>query len=104
MAKWSVSTDHWNTPPFSETQDSVITHYDLVLMDIIMPVMDGIEATKNILDTYKATRPTIVAMTANAMIGDKEKYLSQGMDDYIVKPILPEQVQKIIIKWAKSAS
>ena len=62
--------------------------YDLVLMDVQMPEMDGIEATRRIraLEGPKARIP-IVAMTANAMMGDKERFLEAGMDDYVSKPI-----------------
>lgn len=60
--------------------------YDLVLMDIQMPIMDGLEATQMIKKTFKNT-PPIVALSANAMEGDAEKYLSLGFDDYIAKPV-----------------
>jgi CheY-like chemotaxis protein len=62
--------------------------YDVVLMDVQMPEMDGLEATRRITAKYKPNqRPRIVAMTANAMQGDREECLAAGMDDYVTKPI-----------------
>jgi CheY-like chemotaxis protein len=62
--------------------------YDVVLMDVQMPEMDGLEASRRITAKYKpAERPRIVAMTANAMQGDREECLAAGMDDYVTKPI-----------------
>lgn len=77
--------------------------FDLIFMDILMPIMNGLEATKKILDYFKEKpRPLIIAMTANAVTGDKETYLSEGMDDYISKPITPEQIEALIRKWKNS--
>ena len=61
--------------------------YDVVLMDVQMPLMDGLEASRRIVDAAPTDRPRIVAMTANAMQGDREMCLAAGMDDYIAKPI-----------------
>jgi PAS domain S-box-containing protein len=67
--------------------------YDLVFMDVHMPEMDGLTATRHICQEWSpATRPRIIAMTANAMQGDRENCLNAGMDDYISKPIRVEEL------------
>ena len=77
-------------------------NYDLILMDIQMPVMNGLTATEKIraLESTTNTHVPIIAITANAMIGDKEKCLSAGADDYISKPfqpiILVEKIKQVI--------
>lgn len=73
--------------------------YDLVLMDIQMPTMDGLEATRHIraLQGDVAKIP-IVALTAHAMKGDREKYLSSGMNDYVSKPIDPNELTQAIMR------
>ncbi len=76
--------------------------YDIVFMDVLMPEMDGYEATKLILDEQnEETRPKIIAMTANAMQGDRETCLKAGMDDYISKPIHIDELQKILVNWGE---
>lgn len=76
--------------------------YDIILMDIQMPVMNGMEATKVICEKYaEHERPKIIAITANAMPGDKERYLNAGMVDYLPKPIKFKDVQTVLIKWGK---
>jgi GAF domain-containing protein/CheY-like chemotaxis protein len=73
--------------------------YDLVLMDVQMPEMDGLEASRRIVARWPAAsgRPRIVAMTANAMQGDREECLAAGMDDYVTKPIRVEALVKALL-------
>ena len=73
--------------------------FDLVLMDCQMPRMDGYAATKAIHKLKQAVDLPIVAMTANAMQGDREKCLDAGMNDYMTKPITPESLRAILTTW-----
>jgi GAF domain-containing protein/CheY-like chemotaxis protein/HPt (histidine-containing phosphotransfer) domain-containing protein len=67
--------------------------YDLVLMDVQMPDMDGVQATQRILERWRdGDRPWIVAMTAEVMRGDREGFLAAGMNDYVAKPIRPQEL------------
>jgi len=72
--------------------------YDLILMDMQMPVMDGLEATKLIRQTL-VKQPVIIALTANTMAGDEQVCLEAGMDDYLAKPILLENLMNKLEKW-----
>ena len=80
--------------------------YDLILMDINMPIMDGLSATKEIREFEKDLNYNIpiIALTANSIAGDKEKYLSQGMDDYLSKPIEFDILVSILEKYFKNDS
>jgi len=78
--------------------------YDLIFMDIFMPIMQGEEATKKILEYEKnnnLAHTPIIALTANALEGDKEKFLSQGFDDYISKPIKIQELDRVLAKYLK---
>ncbi len=80
--------------------------YDLVLMDCQMPVLDGYEATR----AFRSQEPQgekrlpIIAMTANAMAGDRQKCLDAGMDDYLAKPVKKELLRKLLGQWLTPAS
>ena len=77
--------------------------YDLLLLDVQMPVMDGFEATRRILAAFPpdspSRRPPIVAMTAHAMEGDRERCLAAGMDDYVSKPLTIASLRSVLLRW-----
>nr|WP_315466134.1 response regulator [uncultured Rhodoferax sp.] len=74
--------------------------YDLILMDMMMPVMDGLEATRHIRANESGRRIPIIAMTANAMESDRNLCLEAGMDDYIAKPIKSDELQQKVRRIA----
>ena len=78
-------------------------HYDLVLMDCQMPVLDGYSATRRWRELEQERKPEqrlpIVAMTANAMAGDRQKCLDAGMDDYLAKPVTRSDLERCITRW-----
>ena len=76
--------------------------YDVVLMDMQMPVMDGISATKAIRSNPKFATLPIIAMTANVMASDREKCIQAGMNDHVSKPIDPEELFNTLLRWIKS--
>jgi two-component system sensor histidine kinase/response regulator len=76
-------------------------YYDIVLMDMQMPVMNGVEATIEIRKNAKFDSLPIVAMTANAMLQDREKCLQAGMNDFISKPIDPEELFRTLLQWIR---
>ncbi len=76
--------------------------YDLIFMDIQMPIMGGVESTHSILEYEKENGEAhipIIALTANALPGDKEKYMSEGMDDYATKPLDVKMIEKLIRQY-----
>jgi CheY-like chemotaxis protein len=73
--------------------------YDVVLMDVQMPEMDGLETTKAIRQRWSTNGPGIIAVTAYALEGDRERYLKSGMDDYISKPIKIEELRAVLGKY-----
>ena len=82
------------------------SRYDIIFMDVMMPEMDGLEATRMLRKrqitgghpNYQS-RIIIVAMTAHAMQGDREKCIAAGMDDYLAKPVRPKDVRDMIERW-----
>jgi signal transduction histidine kinase/CheY-like chemotaxis protein len=87
---------------FEVLQVLKIRHYDLILMDINMPEMDGITATKEIRRLWPAAeQPHIVAVTAFAMESDRETCLEAGMNDYIAKPVLKKDLETILMKYSE---
>lgn len=73
--------------------------YDMILMDMQMPGMDGLEATTRIRATLQGDAVPIVAMTANAMASDKEKCMVAGMVDFVTKPIDPDELFRVLVYW-----
>ncbi|RLB87900.1 MAG: hybrid sensor histidine kinase/response regulator, partial [Deltaproteobacteria bacterium] len=97
-----------NSKEAVEKYTAAADNYDLIFMDVQMPEMDGMEATGAIRDwenklkakgSNRSKRVPIIAMTANALKGDREKCLEAGMDDYIAKPIKREIVFEMVEKW-----
>ncbi len=75
--------------------------YDILLLDVQMPEMDGLEAARHICQRRPENkRPRIIAMTGNALFGDREKCLAAGMDDYITKPVRINELQSVLERWA----
>jgi CheY-like chemotaxis protein len=72
--------------------------YDLILMDCQMPTMDGFEASRQIRQLTQP-QPIIIAVTANALVGERERCLNAGMDDYLSKPFQAEQLVAVVRKW-----
>jgi len=73
--------------------------YHMILMDCQMPMMDGFEASRQIR-SLKQRQPVIIAVTANALVGERERCLNAGMDDYLSKPFQAEQLVAVVKKWS----
>jgi len=77
--------------------------YDILFLDVQMPEMDGLEAARQICQRWpEERRPRIIAMTGNALVGDREKCLQAGMDDYISKPIRVGELQSALERWGRT--
>lgn len=74
-------------------------NYDLVLMDVQMPEMDGLEATRRIRALPQRDRLPIIAMTANAFAEDRQACLDAGKSDYLAKPVMPQQLFNCLLHW-----
>jgi PAS domain S-box-containing protein len=93
-------------PEFAINGEEAVTlvrrkHYDLILMDINMPVMNGVDAT--MILRKEGVKTPIIALTANALEGDRERYIAAGMDDYVSKPIQIDVLQKLIEHYASGS-
>ena len=73
--------------------------HDILFMDCQMPILDGYDATKRIRQEHEYSDVPIIAMTANALAGDRDKCLEIGMDDYLSKPIVADQIDAVLTKW-----
>jgi len=73
--------------------------YDLVLMDVQMPGMDGLEATRRIRQLAEGRKLPIVAMTANAFEEDRRRCVEAGMDDFLAKPVEAEDLYRVMLEW-----
>ena len=76
------------------------THYDVILMDMHMPVMDGLEATAKIRANPLYEGTPVIAMTANSLQSDRDRCAAVGMVDFISKPFEPEELFSVVAKWA----
>jgi CheY-like chemotaxis protein len=105
MYKLSVGEEEKGSAGESHANDGKKENgrYNLIFMDVQMPVMDGFTATREIRkwEQGKGCHIPVIAMTANAMEGDREKCLEAGMDDYVAKPISRENIFALVEKWKR---
>ena len=78
--------------------------FDLVFMDMMMPVLDGLEATRRFRAAEMGPRTPIVAMTANALPADRQRCLEAGMDDYLAKPIVISEFERLVLRYARASA
>ena len=78
--------------------------FDLILMDVEMPEMDGVEATSRIreLERVQGSHLPIIALTAHALKGDRERFIQAGMDDYLTKPLEPVKLYEAVDTWGRA--
>ncbi|WML49534.1 response regulator [Neobacillus sp. PS3-34] len=76
-----------------------VSDFDLVLMDIMMPEMDGYETIRRLREIPKFTNLPIIALTAKAMREDRERCMEAGASDYIIKPVNPDQLTSLLQVW-----
>lgn len=100
LEKYNLSIDTCETGIDAISKISNNNSYDLIFLDDMMPKMSGVETFKRLRKINRITTP-IVALTANAITGEKEKYLEIGFDDYLAKPINKEELDKIVKKYYK---
>ena len=98
LARYGIWTDLAENGAVA-LQRIAVEHYDLVLMDVQMPVMGGLEATRIIRSLPGTAHLTIIALTAHAMPGDRERCLEAGMNDYLAKPLAPEELEEKLRLW-----
>lgn len=103
VASMLIEDINWTIDVANNGQEALAlaqqNHYDLILMDMQMPVMGGLEATRQIRAIEKLRAIPIIAMTANAFIEDRNACLDAGMNDFVTKPVMPELLYETMHRW-----